>query len=136
MARWRVLVLPGRPRVTYGLGTALGRLKGIAEKLLRDKQFALAVECSERALEVLTDNREFQAIRAKAKMLMERKTPDQRSIIFQQQDRNKDCGLAIPDSDTDRSAPVTDDLEMIKSTPAKTTNEISDGLLTPPLGHS
>jgi hypothetical protein len=103
----------------------------MAEKLLRDKQFALAVECSERALEVLPDNREFQAIRAKAKMLMERKTPDQRSIIFQQQDRNKDCGLAIPDSDTDRSAPVTDDLEMIKSTPAKTTNEISDGLLTP-----
>ena len=105
MARWRVLVLPGRPRVTYGLGTALGRLKGMAEKLLRDKQFALAVECSERALEVLTDNREFQAIRAKAKMLMERKTPDQRSIIFQQQDRNKDCGLAVPDSDTDCSAP-------------------------------
>ena len=49
---------PDARALTYGLGTAIGRLKGMAEKLLRDKQFALAVECSERALEVLTDNRD------------------------------------------------------------------------------
>jgi tetratricopeptide (TPR) repeat protein len=90
------------------LQTAIGRLKGIAEKLLRDKQFALAVECSERALEVLPDNREFQAIRAKAKML-ERETLDRPSSIFQQRDENignKSWGFASADGNTDRSAPV------------------------------